>query len=62
MFNLFFSFEAKDDLSAAFTLDTFADKTFVITTGASFFLLVMSTVLAPFQAVLKTPRSTYGNG
>jgi P-type Ca2+ transporter type 2C len=56
LFNLFFSVEAKDERGSAFSLDTFSDKTFVTTTGLSFFLLVMSTVLGPFQTVLKTTR------
>ncbi len=55
LFNLFFSIEAKDERGSAFSLDTFSDKTFVITTGLSFFLLVMS-VLGPFQTILKTTR------
>ena len=54
LLNLFFSIEAKDERQSAFSLDTFSDRTFIITTGVSFFLLVMSTVLRPFQAILKT--------
>jgi Ca2+-transporting ATPase len=54
LLNLFFSIESRDQRQSAFSLDTFSDRTFVITTGVSFFLLVMSTVLRPFQAILKT--------
>ena len=54
LLNLFFSFEAKDERQSAFSLDTFSDRTFIMTTGLSFFLLVMSTVLRPFQTILKT--------
>ena len=54
LLNLFFSIEAKDEQQSAFSLDTFSDRTFIITTGVSFFLLVMSTVLRPFQTILKT--------
>jgi Ca2+-transporting ATPase len=54
LLNLFFSIEAKDERQSAFSLDTFSDRTFIITTGASFLLLVMSTVLRPFQAILNT--------
>ena len=54
LLNLFFSIEAKDERQSAFSLDTFSDRTFIITTGVSFFLLVMSTVLRPFQTILKT--------
>ena len=54
LFNLFFSIESKDDRRSAFNLDTFADKTFLLTTATSFSLLVLSTVLGPFQTILKT--------
>jgi P-type Ca2+ transporter type 2C len=54
LFNLFFSIETKDEQLSVFSLDVFSDRTFVITTGISFVLLVMSTLLQPFHAVLKT--------
>ncbi|MBO0728005.1 MAG: HAD-IC family P-type ATPase, partial [Acidimicrobiaceae bacterium] len=54
LLNLFFSLEAKDQRQSAFSLDTFSDRKFVITTGSSFLLLVMSTALQPFQTILKT--------
>jgi Ca2+-transporting ATPase len=54
LFNLFFSIESKDDRRSAFNLDTFADKTFILTTATSFSLLVLSTVLGPFQTILRT--------
>jgi len=54
-FVLFLSIESKDDSDSAFSLDTFADKTFRITTSGSA-LLVLSTVLGIFQTVLKTVR------
>ena len=53
-FSLFFSLELKDDRESVFSLDTFADKTFLITTAVSYVLLVMSTVLGLFHTVLKT--------
>jgi P-type Ca2+ transporter type 2C len=56
LFILFFSIESKDERDSAFSLDTFSDKTFVITTSGSFVLLVLSTVLSIFQTVLKTVR------
>ena len=56
LFILFFSIESKDERDSAFSLDTFSDKTFVITTSGSFALLVLSTVLNIFQTVLKTVR------
>jgi P-type Ca2+ transporter type 2C len=56
LFLLCFSIESKDERDSAFSLDTFSDKTFVITTSGSFVLLVLSTVLSIFQTVLKTVR------
>jgi Ca2+-transporting ATPase len=54
LFLLFFAIESKDERDSAFSLDTFSDKTFVITTIASFVLLVLSTVLGIFHSVMKT--------
>ena len=54
MFNLFFSLESRDRRDSVFSLSTFADRTCIVTTGASLFLLVMATVLTPCQAILKT--------
>jgi Ca2+-transporting ATPase len=56
LFLLFFSIESEDERDSAFSLDTFSDKTFVITTIGSFVLLVLSTVLSIFQIVLRTVR------
>jgi Ca2+-transporting ATPase len=56
LFLLFFSIESKDQRDSAFSLDTFSDKTFVITTIGSFVLLVLSTVLDIFQTVMRTVR------
>ncbi len=56
LYILFFSIESKDERDSAFSLDTFSDKTFVVTTSGSFVLLILSTVLSIFQAVLKTVR------
>jgi P-type Ca2+ transporter type 2C len=54
LFLLFFSIESKDQRDSAFSLDTFSDRTFVITTIGSFILLVLSTVLGIFHTVMKT--------
>jgi hypothetical protein len=54
LLTLFFSIESKDERESAFSLGTFADKTFAITTSVSFVLLVLSTVQAIFQTVMKT--------
>jgi Ca2+-transporting ATPase len=56
LFSLFFSIELKNERQSAFSLDTFADKTFAITTGASLVLLVLSTVLGIFHTVVQTTR------
>src|SRR5262249_20264758 len=56
LFTLFFSIESKDERDSAFSLDTFSDKTFRITTSGSFVLLVLSTVLTIFQTVIRTVR------
>ena len=54
LFILFFSIESKDERDSAFSLDTFADKTFANTTSGSFLLLVLSTGLGIFHTVMKT--------
>jgi Ca2+-transporting ATPase len=54
LFLLFFSIGSKDQRDSAFSLDTFSDKMFVVTTGGSFVLLILSTVLDIFQTFLKT--------
>ena len=54
LFTLFFSVESIDERDSAFSLGTFSDKTFRITTGGSFVLLVLSTVLGIFHRVMKT--------
>jgi P-type Ca2+ transporter type 2C len=53
---LFFAIESEDDRGSAFSLNTFSDKTFIITTSGSFVLLILSTVLGIFQTVMKTVR------
>jgi P-type Ca2+ transporter type 2C len=54
LFLLFFSIECKDERDSAFSLATFSDRTFRVTTSASFVLLVASTALGIFHAVMKT--------
>ena len=54
LFLLLFSIESKDERDSAFSLDTFSDRTFVITSSGSFILLILSTVLSIFHVVLKT--------
>ncbi len=54
LFFLFFSIESKEERESAFSPATFSDKTFVRTTGLSFLLLLLSTVLSIFHTVMKT--------
>ncbi len=54
LFNLFFSIETRNPRESAFSLRTFADRTFIVTTGVSFLLIILATLLGPCQAVLKT--------
>jgi Ca2+-transporting ATPase len=54
LFLLLFSIESKDERDSALSLDTFSDKTFVITTSGSFILLILSTALGIFHTVVKT--------
>jgi P-type Ca2+ transporter type 2C len=54
LFLLLFSIESKDERDSAFSLDTFSDRTFVLTSSGSFILLILSTVLSIFHVVLKT--------
>ena len=54
LFNLFFSIENRDARVSAFSLTTFADRTFVMTTGGSFLLIILATLVAPCQAILET--------
>jgi Ca2+-transporting ATPase len=54
LLNLFFSIEAKDERESAFSLSTFSDRTFALTTGVSVFLIVAATIVEPCQAILKT--------
>jgi len=54
LFLLFFSIESKDERASVLSPGTLSDRTFLITTAASFVLLVLSTVLGIFHTVMKT--------
>ena len=54
LFSLLFAIEVKDEQQSAFSLDTFSDKAFNITTAVSVALLILSTSLQIFHTVLKT--------
>jgi Ca2+-transporting ATPase len=52
LYAILFSIATKDERRSVFSLDTFADKTFNITTGVSVLTLILATVLGPFQRLL----------
>jgi P-type Ca2+ transporter type 2C len=52
--NLFFSFTAKDALRSVFSLDTFNDRTFIITSLLSAAAIILATELGFFQRILDT--------
>jgi Ca2+-transporting ATPase len=54
LFNLFFSIATKDERRSVFSLDTFADKTFLLCTGISALAVLIATVFGPLQTLLKT--------
>jgi Ca2+-transporting ATPase len=56
--NLFFSFTARDALRSVFSLDTFKDRTFVITSLMSGAAILFGTELGFFQRILDTEELT----
>jgi len=54
LYALFFSITTKDERRTVFSLGTFSDKTFNIATLVSVLTLILSTVLGPFEGLLKT--------
>ena len=54
LFNLFFSIEVKDERKTVFSLDTFSDHTFVLSTGLSVLTIILATVFGPLQKFLET--------
>jgi len=56
--NLFFSFTARDALRSVFSLDTFSDRTFVVTSLMSAAAIVFGTELRFFQRILDTEELT----
>jgi Ca2+-transporting ATPase len=54
LYSLFFSIATRDERRTVFTIDTFSDRTFNVTTGVSVLTLILATVFGPFQALLKT--------
>jgi P-type Ca2+ transporter type 2C len=56
--NLFFSFTARDALRSVFSLDTFNDRTFLITSLVSVAAIIFATELRFFQRILDTVELT----
>src|SRR3954471_4707307 len=56
--NLFFSITARDALRSVFSLETFGDRTFVITSLMSVAAIIFGTELQFFQRILKTDEIT----
>jgi Ca2+-transporting ATPase len=56
--NLFFSFTARDALRSVFSLDTFNDRTFIITSLLSTAAIIFATELRFFQRILDTVELT----
>jgi Ca2+-transporting ATPase len=56
--NLLFSFTARDATRSVFSLDTFADRRFVLTSLMSVAAIVFGTELSFFQSILATEPLT----
>jgi P-type Ca2+ transporter type 2C len=56
--NLFFSFTARDALRSVFSLDTFNDRTFLLTSLMSVVAIIFGTELRFFQRILDTVELT----
>ena len=56
--NLFFSFTARDELRSVFSLDTFNDRTFLLTSLLSAAAIIFGTELQFFQRILDTVEMT----
>ncbi len=56
--NLFFSFTARDELRSVFTLETFRDRTFLMTSLLSVIAIVAGTELDFFHRILKSVELT----
>src|SRR4051812_17206715 len=56
--NLFFSFTARDELRSVFSLDTFGDRTFIVSSLLSIAAIIFATELRFFQRILDTLEMT----
>src|SRR3974390_2670527 len=48
------SFESRDDIRSAFSMDVFDDRTFLLATGISVAVIYFGTTLSAFQSFLDT--------
>jgi Ca2+-transporting ATPase len=60
IFNLFFSFTVRSELRSVFTMDTFEDHRFVVTSGMSVAAIVLATEFGPLQRLLHTSHLDLG--
>ncbi|MFI1996369.1 cation-translocating P-type ATPase [Actinoplanes sp. NPDC020271] len=60
LMNLIFSWTARSDLRSVFSLETFNDRRFVITSGMSLAAIVLATELGLFQRILQTVHLDLG--
>nr|WP_221382225.1 cation-translocating P-type ATPase C-terminal domain-containing protein [Actinoplanes polyasparticus] len=58
--NLAFSLTVRSDLRSVFSLETFGDRRFVVTTGMSVVAIVLATELGLFQRILNTTTLSLG--
>jgi Ca2+-transporting ATPase len=56
--NLFFSFTARDEFRSIFSLDTFSDRTFIVSSLLSVVAIIFATELRFFQRILDTVALT----
>ncbi|GIE91219.1 cation-translocating P-type ATPase [Actinoplanes regularis] len=54
LMNLFFSWTIRSEIRSVFSLETFNDRRFVVTTGMSLVAIVLATELGLFQRILHT--------
>ncbi|GLW34873.1 cation-translocating P-type ATPase [Actinoplanes regularis] len=54
LMNLFFSFTVRSGIRSVFSLETFSDRRFVVTSGMSLAAIVLATELGLFQRILHT--------
>ncbi|MCY1136841.1 HAD-IC family P-type ATPase [Actinoplanes sp. Pm04-4] len=58
--NLVFSFTVRSDIRSVFSLETFGDRRFLVTTGMSVAAILLATELGLFQRILNTTSLSLG--